>query len=108
MTWAAALVEFNRFAPNMLLYWRFMEQAAQQRLGVFNFGRCTPGSGTHRFKQQWGSRDVPLWWYQRTAGARVATPTPDDRAFSWGPRVWRRLPLPIANMLGPRVVRLIP
>jgi hypothetical protein len=26
----------------------------------------------------------------------------------WGPRVWKRLPLPIANMLGPRVVRLIP
>jgi hypothetical protein len=85
-----------------------MERAAQQGYAVFNFGRCTPGSGTHRFKQQWSSRDLPLWWYQRAANGRVATPSPDDRAFSWGPRMWKRLPLGIANVLGPRVVRLIP
>jgi len=108
MTWAASLARYNAVAPNMLLYWAFMERAAEQGLTTFNFGRCTPGSGTHRFKQQWGGRDVPLWWYQHAAGQRAATPSPDDRAFSWGPRVWKRLPLPIANMLGPRVVRLIP
>ncbi len=108
MTWAASLARYNAVAPNMLLYWAFMERAAQQGVAAFNFGRCTPGSGTHRFKQQWGGRDVPLWWYQHTAGERSATPSPHDRSFSWGPRVWKRLPLPIANMLGPRVVRLIP
>ncbi|HEY7192134.1 MAG TPA: FemAB family XrtA/PEP-CTERM system-associated protein [Gemmatimonadales bacterium] len=108
MTWAASLAEYNAIAPNMLLYWAFMERAAEQGLATFNFGRCSPGSGTHRFKQQWGGRDEPLWWYQHTTGRRAATPSPDDKAFSWGPRVWKRLPLPIANMLGPRVVRLIP
>ena len=108
MTWAASLVEYNAVAPNMLLYWAFMERSAEQELAFFNFGRCTPGSGTHRFKQQWGGRDVPLWWYQHAAGRRAATPSPTDSAFSWGPRVWKRLPLSIANVLGPRVVRLIP
>jgi FemAB-related protein (PEP-CTERM system-associated) len=108
MTWASSLARHNALAPNMLLYWAFIERAAEQGLATFNFGRCTPDSGTHRFKQQWGGRDVPLWWYQHTAGGRLATPSPNDRAFSWGPRVWRRLPLPIANVLGPRVVRLIP
>jgi FemAB-related protein (PEP-CTERM system-associated) len=108
MTWAASLVRYNAVAPNMLLYWAFIERAAAEGLDTFNFGRCSPGSGTHRFKQQWGGRDVPLWWYQYAAGHRAATPSPDDRAFSWGPRVWRQLPLPIANILGPRVVRLIP
>ena len=108
ITWASSLARYNAVAPNMLLYWAFLERAAAEGLERFNFGRCSPGSGTHRFKQQWGGRDVPLWWYQRAAGQRAATPSPDDRAFSWGPRVWRQLPLPIANMLGPRVVRLIP
>lgn len=108
MTWAASLTEYNAVAPNMLLYWAFIERAAQQGLAAFNFGRCTPGSGTHRFKQQWGGRDIPLWWYSHAAGQRAATPSPDDQAFSWGPPVWKRLPLPIANVLGPRVVRLIP
>ena len=108
MTWAAALGQYNAIAANMLLYWAFIERAAQRGLAVFNFGRCSPESGTHRFKLQWGARNVPLWWYQHVAGRRAATPSPDDRAFAWGPRMWKRLPLPIANMLGPRVVRLIP
>jgi predicted N-acyltransferase len=108
MTWASSLAQYNSIAPNMLLYWAFIERAAKEGLERFNFGRCSPGSGTHRFKQQWGGQDVPLWWYQHATGRRAATPSPNDRAFSWGPRLWRQLPLPIANLIGPRVVRLIP
>ncbi|MFQ5688796.1 MAG: FemAB family XrtA/PEP-CTERM system-associated protein [Gemmatimonadota bacterium] len=108
MTWASALRAYSRVAPNMLLYWRFMERAAQRGLRLFNFGRCTPGGGTHRFKRQWGSRDEPLWWYYRASGRRASTPSPDEAAYAWGPRLWRRLPLPVANILGPRIVRYIP
>jgi len=106
MTWASSLAAYNPIAPNMLLYWSFMQRAIADRVTLFNFGRCTPGVGTHRFKRQWGSRDEPLWWYQRGAGA--STPSPDDPAFAWGPRIWRRLPLALATALGPRIVRLIP
>lgn len=109
MTWASSLSSANHLAPNMLLYWAFMERAAKEGLAVFNFGRCTEGSGTHRFKKQWGSRDEPLWWYQHAAGdAAAATPSPDDGAYSWGPRVWKHLPVPLATLLGPRIVRYIP
>jgi len=108
MTWASALREFNTIAPNMLLYWSFIERCIDRGLKTFNFGRCTPGGGTHRFKRQWGSRDEELWWYQWRSGRRASTPSPDAAAFSWGPRIWRRLPLAIANRLGPRVVRSIP
>ena len=110
MTWASALSEYNRIAPNMLLYWAFMERAMERGLGIFNFGRCTPDSGTHRFKRQWGSRDEQLWWYQHAPGgaAEASTPSPDGGAWSWGPQMWRKLPLPVANLLGPRVVKYIP
>lgn len=107
MTWASALREFNALAPNMALYWGFIERAARERLSRFNFGRCTPGGGTHRFKLQWGSRDEPLFWYQHTRG-KAATPSPDDGAYAWGPRLWKHLPLPLANLVGPHIVRGIP
>jgi FemAB-related protein (PEP-CTERM system-associated) len=106
MTWASALGAYAAVAPNMALYWAFIERAAAAGLAAFNFGRCTPGSGTHRFKQQWGGRDVPLHWYQ--AGSAAATPSPDQAAYAWGPRIWKRLPLPLATALGPRIVRGIP
>jgi FemAB-related protein (PEP-CTERM system-associated) len=109
MTWASALASHNALAPNMALYWAFLERAAREGLARFNFGRCTPGSGTHRFKQQWGGRDVPLHWYQYSPGGGEArTPSPDDAAYSWGPRLWKRLPVALATVLGPRIVRGIP
>lgn len=108
MTWASSLVAYNRVAPNMLLYWAFMERAAQEGLRRFNFGRCTPGGGTHRFKQQWGAQDEPLWWYQHRHGDKTATPSPDDAGFRLAVRAWQRLPLAVATTLGPRIVRGIP
>ena len=108
MTWASSLVAFNKMAPNMLVYWAFMERAADAGIKVFNFGRCSPGSGTHRFKQQWGTRDQELWWYQQPGGEAAGTPSPDDAAYAWGPRIWKKLPLGLANALGPLVVRGIP
>jgi FemAB-related protein (PEP-CTERM system-associated) len=108
MTWASSLRAHSRIAPNMLLYWRFIERAAETGLRTFNFGRCTPGGGTHRFKKQWGGRDEQLWWYHRPSDAGESTPNPDEGALSLGPKLWRKLPMPIANVLGPGIVRYIP
>jgi FemAB-related protein (PEP-CTERM system-associated) len=108
MTWAGALREARTLAANMLLYWSFMEQMIARGVRVFNFGRCSPGGSTHHFKQQWGGADVPLPWCQYSPRGRSATPSPDDPSFSWGPWLWRRLPLPVANLLGPRLIRFLP
>lgn len=108
MTWASSLYAYNKLAPNMLLYWSFMERAIAEEVALFNFGRCSPGAGTHRFKRQWGSRDEQLWWYQHAQTPAAATPSPDDGAYSWGPRLWRHLPLPVATAIGPWIVRSIP
>ena len=107
MTWASSLREYNRDAPNMLLYWSFMQRAIESGASTFNFGRCTPGGGTHRFKQQWGGRDQPLWWYGLAKSADATVPS-HDASYSWGPRLWRKLPLPIATALGPSIVRCLP
>ena len=108
ITWASALSEYNRIAPNMLLYWSLIERCSQVGLRIFNFGRCTPESNTHRFKRQWGSRDETLWWYQQAQDATAGTPSPDDPKYAWGPRLWKHLPLALANRIGPLVVRLVP
>ena len=108
ITWASDLFEYRSIAPNMLLYWKFMERAIQRGTSVFNFGRCTPGSGTHRFKKQWGTRDEELWWYQHPSDGEDAPPSADDEAYSWATEAWRRIPLPVANAVGPHLVKYIP
>jgi hypothetical protein len=108
MTWASSLRDYSRQAPNMLLYWACMERAMAEGVKRFNFGRCTPGAGTHRFKMQWGGHEEPLWWYGLGATAGATTPSPHEGAFRFGPLIWRRLPTSIATAVGPAIVRYIP
>lgn len=108
MTWASSLREYNSKAPNMLLYWSFMEMAIGAGARIFNFGRCTPGSGTHRFKRQWGGADLELPWLLWSARGVAATPSPERPVFRAATAVWRKLPLGVANLAGPVLARRIP
>ncbi|MDA8165876.1 MAG: FemAB family PEP-CTERM system-associated protein [Desulfobacteraceae bacterium] len=101
--WASSLREYSRLSPNMLLYWGMLEFACERGFSAFDFGRSTPGGGTHRFKKQWGAVEVPLRWQTIPLGGR---PAADPAVSSGRERVagcWRRLPVPVATMLGPLV-----
>ena len=108
MTWAGALRESRPIAANMLLYWSFMQHAIARGIKVFNFGRCTPGGSTHRFKSQWCGKDVPLPWGQWSTQGVRATPSPERPVYRAAAAVWRRLPLAVVNRLGPLVARRLP
>jgi serine/alanine adding enzyme len=108
ITWASSLREWSRSAPNMLLYSAFMERMIERGVRTFNFGRCTPGGGTHRFKLQWGGVDEPLPWAQWSPNGVTATPSPDTPLFRIATASWKRLPLPVANLLGPVLARRLP
>jgi serine/alanine adding enzyme len=108
MTWASSLREHARSAPNMLLYWAFMERMIALGVRTFNFGRCTPGGGTHRFKTQWGGTTVPLPWCQWSPDSVSAAPAHEGRIFRLASDAWSRLPLALANGLGPHLARLLP
>jgi serine/alanine adding enzyme len=108
MTWASSLRAHNHTGANMLLYWSFMRDVIARGARAFNFGRCTPGGGTHRFKRQWGGRDVPLPWAQWSPGTVDATPSPERPMFQLASAMWRRLPLAVANRFGPLLARQLP
>ncbi len=108
ITWAGALREASRMAPNMLLYWSLMEESIRKGASAFNFGRCSPDSGTHRFKRQWGGDDLPLPWSQWSPAGVASTPNPDSAKFRLATRVWSRLPVAVTNRLGPPLARLLP
>jgi FemAB-related protein (PEP-CTERM system-associated) len=107
--WASSLREFRHLCPNMLLYWSMFEQAVLDGVAVFDFGRSSPGSGPHAFKAQWGAVATPLHW-EYVLISRKAPPdqgTSNPR-FDAAVRLWARLPLRLANAVGPLIVRSIP
>lgn len=108
VTWASSLREFNHLSPNMLLYSSMMEEAIRRGVRLFNFGRSSPGAATHRFKAQWGGHDVPLPWAFWSRDEAAGTPSADSAKFRLATAMWSRLPLAVANRLGPVLARQLP
>jgi hypothetical protein len=89
-----------------LLYWSMMEWAIARGLGVFDFGRSSPGGGTQQFKEQWGGRPREL----HTEYLMLKADAPPDQGTSNGKLAgaiacWQRLPLAVANRIGPVIIR---
>lgn len=107
--WASSLREHKRSAPNMLLYWTAIQFAAEHGYARLDMGRSTIDSGTYRFKLQWGATAKPqLWYYWRARPGHAPDLAPDNPRFSLAIACWRRLPLPVANALGPVLVKRLP
>jgi serine/alanine adding enzyme len=106
---ASSLREHRNLCPNHLLYWSMLKDAIACGVSVFDFGRSTPNDGTYQFKEQWGAVPEQLWWEYRMVGD-AAPPTADrkDAKFQWSIELWKKLPLPVANMVGPHIARAIP
>jgi serine/alanine adding enzyme len=109
ISWASALRRYQKVSPNMALYGAFIRRTCEHGFSAFNFGRCTEGSGTHKFKKQWGSRDEALPWYQAgTASGETSLPNPNKGTYATAVRVWQRLPLALTTSLGSRLIAGIP
>jgi serine/alanine adding enzyme len=107
--WASTLRSVNPLAINMYLYWTVLQYAIDSGHSLFDFGRSTVDSGTYKFKKQWGASPVPLYWhYWLPEGAAIPRLSPDNPKYKVAIAIWKRLPLQLANRLGPRIVRSLP
>jgi len=107
--WASSLREYRTLSPNTLLYWRMIEHAIATGHTIFDFGRSTPNEGTYNFKAQWGAEPTPLHWeYVLKGGRSLPNLSPSNPKYRAAIAIWTRLPLAVANRLGPYIVRSIP
>jgi FemAB-related protein (PEP-CTERM system-associated) len=109
LPWASSLRSFNALCPNNMLYWSVIEQACAAGARRVDFGRCSPDQGTFKFKSQWGAKPSPLHWeYHLLRRASLPDQSPANAKYKLAIAIWKRLPLPVANRLGPRVIRQFP
>jgi len=107
--WAASLKAARAVSANMLLYWTIIRAAIADHFTTFDFGRSTPDEGTFYFKRQWGAAPRPLCWeYRILVGGELPDHSPKNPKFQTAIAVWKRLPVPIATLIGPHIVRSIP
>lgn len=105
---ASTLRRFNSTNANMWMYHRMLMRAIERGSTRFDFGRSSPGAGTWRFKKQWGAAPEPTCWQQVVFRGDPSAMRPDHPKHQRRIERWQKLPLWMANMAGPMIVRGIP
>ena len=93
-------------AANDFMYWEVMRRACERGSRLFDFGRSKRGTGAFDFKKNWGFPAEPLaYQYVMRRGDKPPEINPLNPKFRLFVEAWKRLPLPVANFIGPHIVR---
>ena len=104
--WGGGTAEARSWRANDLLYYELMRHAAARGCTRFDFGRSKLGTGAFAFKKNWGFEPRPLAYAVRTAGGGPARDiNPLSPRYRLQVAAWQRLPLWLANRLGPPIAR---
>jgi FemAB-related protein (PEP-CTERM system-associated) len=96
----------RELAGNDFKYWELMRRACERGLEVFDYGRSKRGTGSFEFKKNWGFEPVPLHYeYRLFRGSAIPQNNPMNPKYRALIALWRRLPLPVANFIGPHLAR---
>lgn len=104
--WVSSLrAHFNK-SPNQVLYWEAMRFAIASRCTHLDFGRSTKGSGTYEAKRQWGAE--PRQMYLCSNREESGSFKDEMGRYRWATTIWKYIPVPLANMIGPSLRCRIP
>jgi FemAB-related protein (PEP-CTERM system-associated) len=102
--WGGGVHDARALRANDVMYYRLMGHARLRGCDRFDFGRSKTDSGAFHFKRNWGFAPQPLAYAQWTAdGMAPRDVNPLSPRYRAQIAVWRKLPLAIANRLGPLI-----
>lgn len=104
--WGGGTFAARHLRANEILYFQLMLHAQRRGCTRFDFGRSKTGSGPYNYKKNWGFEPQPLAYASwAPLGAQKRNIDPNSDAYSAKIDLWKRLPLPIANRLGPLIAK---
>jgi FemAB-related protein (PEP-CTERM system-associated) len=96
----------REFAGNDFMYWNLMQAAAARGARIFDFGRSKLGTGAFDFKKNWGFSPTPLAYeYKLYASTELPDNNPLNPKYQLFIKMWKKMPIGLANFLGPYIVR---
>lgn len=102
--WGGGTESSRKVRAHEHLYFALMRHARERGCTRFDFGRSKVGTGAASFKKNWGFTPEPLVYARRTDGpARSMNPL--DPKYALMVATWKRLPLWVANRVGPMLSR---
>jgi FemAB-related protein (PEP-CTERM system-associated) len=100
--YGGSVLAAREVAANDFMYWDVMRRAADRGYRTFDYGRSKLGTGSYSFKKNWGFEPQPLHYeFHLRRGDELPDISPKNPKYQAMIAVWKKLPLPIANFIGP-------
>lgn len=104
--YAGGSPEARKYGAHDYMYYQLMIRAVEKGYKHYDFGRSKIDSGPYKFKKNWGFEPTPLYYRTRVAdGHAVPDINPASKKYELMVSMWKKLPLPVANFLGPFLSR---
>jgi FemAB-related protein (PEP-CTERM system-associated) len=104
--WTGGTPKARDLQANLALNYRVMCDASRRGCTRADLGRSKLGTGPYVFKENWGMSPQPLVYAVRTAdGAKPREINPLNPKYRLKIAMWQKLPLPVANRVGPLIAR---
>lgn len=105
--WGGGVWRARETRANERMYYALMCHARTEKgCTRFDFGRSKTASGPYHYKKNWGFEPQPLAYARWTApGEKARDVDPTSAAYARKIALWKKLPLPLANRIGPAIAR---
>jgi FemAB-related protein (PEP-CTERM system-associated) len=104
--WGGGTYVARSLRANEVMYYALMNHARRRGCTRFDFGRSKFGTGAFSYKKNWGFEPQPLSYAIKTADGSVARDiNPLNPKYRLKIALWQRLPLWLANRIGPMIAR---
>ena len=101
--------QYERCQTNNFQYWQLMAWACRRGLKFFDFGRSRKETGAFHFKSNMGFTSRMLdYQYYFTKESSLPSLNPSNPKMDLPKMILRKIPIPLAKMVGPMIVRHIP
>jgi FemAB-related protein (PEP-CTERM system-associated) len=103
--WGGGIADARRLRSNELLYYRLMRHGHARGMSRFDFGRSKAGGGQAAWKKSFGFDPRPIVYHHWSETGTARDISAQSARYQRRVALWKKLPLPVANLLGPLISR---
>lgn len=104
--WGGGTYAARTMRANDVMYYALMNHARNRGCDRFDFGRSKVDTGAYHFKRNWGFTPEPLAYATWTAdGQAPRDVNPLSPRYKAKIALWQKLPLGVANRIGPMIAQ---
>jgi hypothetical protein len=109
MVWGCYPDQYKALLANYYLTWELIQSLAESKITTLDFGRSPKEGGSHAYKSNWGPEEIPIFTdYLAVDPQAIPDLKPENKKYARAIATWKKLPLAVTKIVGPRLARYFP